>query len=288
MSAYMNPPEKARLLDIVEGAFLKAGWRGERRDSDHDFSFRAGGFEIIVKCLDESRATFDNAARLITSLEEGNRVFRGYFLPYLVVLDRNFLFADLESLQKRDLMVVTLEDLPLILDLKEFETRLPDEIDPRQEFLLVRSMHAALSISSRYHDIGQKERALFWAKQALEHASGLCDAHWRLFWLYREYGDLDAAAAIGEELRSYRPGDPAVLRLLIDLESQRGNEAEAEKLRDHLENRPTQAFSFDDIIAKQRAQQQRAGGAQPAIAAAAPGKASLWQTLGRLFGGGRG
>ncbi|GAB0112659.1 tetratricopeptide repeat protein [Acidisoma sp. C75] len=291
MASIVNPPQLIELIKTVDQAFRRAGWRTERRDGNHDLSVRIEGMEILVKCLDETRAIYENPARIINAIEESNREVRQWNIPFLVVLENNFMAADLESLMARDLLVITLETLPLITSLSAYEGKVPGPLDPLQDFTLRRSMEFCLAVSTRLRDAGDRAGAIAWARDAISHSQGLCNGHYHLFWLYLHYEDYDRAAEIGEEMRSYRGGDPTVLRMLIDLETRRGNEAEAAKLRHQLENRTTRSFSLEDMLAKQQAEREKAGlpsqrpPAPPADTAKRSG--GLWQAISRRLGGER-
>lgn len=265
MVSVTNPPERIRLLNAVEKAFNKGGWTVKKMGGmTVDFEPSIGRIRLAIRCVDETRMIYASSGDIVIRLEGEARKMRDFRKRQLVVVfDRDFLGVSLANLIERQIFAVTLDDLPLVVGLAKWHDVIPDGAEPRQQYLLERCVEYAPMIARRCHDQGDLAKAVIWAGHAVRHSIGFTPAHYLLFSLLKEAGDLSGAAELGEEIRRYRPDDPQFLRGMADLERRRGDKAAAARWTARLTEQPTTPRSIEGILAKQR---QKSG--QPALSKA--------------------
>jgi tetratricopeptide (TPR) repeat protein len=285
MASFTLPPQRIQLLKTVERAFTRAGWEVVGRHvDDHDFKVTCHDLCFLIKCLDETRITYESEFRILTSLERYAREVHSLRNRQLiVVLDWNFLSIPLDRLIDRRIFILTVDNLTSVTSLAAVGDRCPETLDERQTYLLERCVAYAVFLSQLYRKEGDYAASIKWARHAVEHSAGYTHAYLHLFEILKDTEDYDAAAELGETIIQYRSDDPQVLRGMQDLARRRGDKAEAAKWEKRLTEQPTTPRNLNDILAKQRAQ----NGTGERSAAAAPDTAPppTKSGLARLFRG---
>lgn len=256
MPFFSGYPEKIKLIKKIKLTFARAGWSiNEKPDDRYDFYVSSGSLCFFVRCLDEATIKFGSVTAILDTLESHAREMRGVGNRQLIVVfSWNFLVVDLRALLNRGIVAIEFDELSEITMLSSIDEKAHAALNQRQRGLLEGAVDYSVAVSKLYYNDGDMGSSLQWARGAVKSSAGYSHAHLWLFQVLRNLGDLDAATELSREIASYRPDNPHFLLGMEDLYRKRGQKAEAEALRRRLNDRSKSARSFEDILAKQRAQ----------------------------------
>lgn len=253
MASLRNPPQRLKLMALVQRSFARAGWSVEHRNDDsHDFHIKINCICLLIKCIDDSRIDYESPSAIIIKLERYAREIRSRLNRQLVVIfDRNFLGTPLEKLVDRGIFAITADEIEVVSSLAAVSDRIPGPLLPSQKYILDRANDYAIHVSQLCRKAGDNDAAVYWARKAVDHCAGYSYVHIHLFRLLKDLGDFEAAAEVGKEIGRYRPDDPQFIRGMADLAHQRGDQAEAAKWQARLVEQPTNPRTLNDILTKQ-------------------------------------
>jgi hypothetical protein len=275
--------QKAKLLKTVERSFVRAGWQvGRPQDDLLDLRVDCGHLGFLIKCLDQSRISFEGATTILSSLERQTRAVRSARNRQLiVVLDRNFLSIDLESLLERRMFAITTNDIERVTNLATVSGRPPGEVDKGQAYLLETCVEYAAFVSQVHRKNRDFAAAIKWGRCAVEHSIGYTAAYPELFESFRAAGEFEAATELGQEILRFHPDNPHFLRGMEELALKRGDRTEAARWRKRWTDHPTTPRTLGDILAKQRMDSKSDGHFQ--VGTSASVQRSTKFNLARLF-----
>jgi tetratricopeptide (TPR) repeat protein len=219
-----------QLVKGAEQQFLRTGWKVERVLSEtQDLCVVSSHpkLKYSIKCIPHTVETFKSTSQILEDIERNTRYFRSTLNRVVVhVLDYNFLLTDLESLMNRGLFVIELGTVHAVADLANCGEGPPLHPEPRQTYLLERSIEYAVSLAEKYRANGDVDSALRWARAAFNNSSGFSAALIALFRLYRDTGQMEKAAELVNLMVHYRPNDPNILKIMRDF-AKRQNDSES-------------------------------------------------------------
>ncbi len=243
---------KIKLMKTVERAFKSAGWTvGSGKSEMFDFKVDHGALSLFIKCVDSNIMKFCEQAKILLDLERySSHLKRSRQL--IVIFESDFLTIPLDSLDSYGIFALTIAEIALVTDLATVSQKIPNVKDRRQIYLLERCAKYAALVSKLHSKNGDINAAIEWGQLAVKHSSGFSQAYFSLFGLLKDGGQYDAAAELGEQIRSFQPDDPHFLRGMEDLARRRGNKSEALEWRQRRFDHPTTPRTLDDILRKQR------------------------------------
>jgi hypothetical protein len=241
-----------RLVKAAEQHFVAQGWRVEHKPSEKQDLFVTSdqaNLRFSVKCINQSVRNFRSTTEVIEEVERNARYFRSvYNRPVVNVLDRNFLFVNLDSLLSRGLFVIEVATLPTVANLAHYGEYPPPHPCPYQTYLLERSIDYATSVAERYQAKGDRDSALRWARAAFDNSNGFTVALITLFRVYRDTGHASEAAEIADLMVDLRPNDPHVLKIMRDFAMRQNDSAGYERWNDRLKELASSPRTFDELV----------------------------------------
>lgn len=250
----INHPTRVAFTKVVKGHFAKAGWTVESLASEHcDFAISSHSLKFRIRCLDESCISYRSATLLIEEMERStNYLLSSVNLVCLTILSRNFIGADLGALRQRGIFVSTISDIKSLSDLIHVSKEIPHNLSEAQLSLLKKNVDYAIFVSDLYKGQSEYNSALSWARIALEASYGFTEAYFHLFDLYLRLERSDEAEELGKVMFRHRPHNPRVISRLVKLSLIKGDEGEAERLKQYLTADNTPAVTLEGILEKQR------------------------------------